>query len=107
MLVRFHAFHRERKRFVERILTDRLGDLARLSPEQSFGCLWVDLPTLDVERLYRRRRDVDFQPGWLYGEPKKACRHVMLRYTIPAADFEEGVARFAHLCRSAEASFGT
>lgn len=106
MLRRFHAFHRERRRFVDKVLTERLGELARWSPEQSFGCLWLELPTLDVERLYRRRRDVDFQPGWLYGEPKRACRHVLLRYTMPAADFEEGVARFARLCRSAEPSFG-
>ena len=107
MLRRFHAFHRERRRFVDKVLTERLGNLVRWSAEQSFGCLWLDLPTLDIGRLYRARRDVDFQPGWLYGEPKKDCRHVMLRYTMPAADFEEGVARFARICRSAEASFGT
>ena len=107
MLRRFHAFHRERRRFGDKVLTERLGNLARWSAEQSFGCLWLDLSTLDIGRLYRARRDVDFQPGWLYGEPKKDCRHVMLRYTMPAADFEEGVARFARLCRSAEPSFGT
>lgn len=106
MLGRFHAFHRERKRFVDAVLTERLGDLARWSTAGSFGCIWTAFPNLSVERLHRTRRDVDFQPGWLYGESKKDCRHVLLRYTMPPDDFAEGVARLERLCRSAQRSFG-
>lgn len=100
MLSRFHAFHRERRTFADRVLEERIGSAAHWNLHGSFGCIWVELPGIDIPTLYEARRDVDFQPGWFYGEPTKACRHVLFRYTLPAADFKEGVSRFERLLRA-------
>ena len=99
MLERFHAFHRARRTFVQSVLEQQIGGFARWQLPGSFGCIWVELPDHDIDKLYRARKTVDFQPGWFFGEPAKSSRHVLLRYTLPAADFAEGVARFAELSR--------
>ncbi len=99
MLERFNAFHRARRTFVQSVLEQQIGGFARWQLPGSFGCIWVELPDHDIDKLYRARKTVDFQPGWFFGEPAKSSRHVLLRYTLPAADFAEGVARFAELCR--------
>lgn len=100
MLERFHAYHRERLLRVDRSLAAAFGTEARWRLPGSFGCVWLELPGTDIGRLYQARRDVDFQPGWLYGEPERECRHVMLRYTLPEDRFEEGLRRFRALWES-------
>ena len=100
MLWRFHAFHRRRLRFVAEILARDTGEYARPVLPGSFGCVWLHFDAADIGALYRARRGIDFQPGWFYGESARSCRHVLIRYTMPEAVFEEGMARFGALCRS-------
>ncbi|MDO5532906.1 hypothetical protein, partial [Sutterella sp.] len=91
MLARFRAFHRAHIEGVDRILREAFGDRFSWRVPAGFGNVWLDLRGVDVERLWRHRRGVDFQPGWFYGE--KEPRHLVLRYTVPLPMFEEGVRR--------------
>lgn len=100
MLRRFHAFHRRRLRFVAEILARDTGEYACPVLPGSFGCVWLHFDAADIGALYRARRGIDFQPGWFYGESARSCRHVLIRYTMPEAVFDEGMARFGALCRS-------
>lgn len=89
MVSRFEVFHRKRIAQVNAILARELGDRFSWRVPAGFGCVWLDLKGVNLSRLYRHRCGVDFEPGWFYGEKEK--RHVLLRYTIPIATFEEGV----------------
>ncbi|MDO5532198.1 GntR family transcriptional regulator [Sutterella sp.] len=91
MTERFAVFHRERIAAVNAILAKYLGDRFSWKCPAGFGCIWLDLAGVNLKRLWRRRRGVDFELGWFYGE--KELRHVLLRYTIPLGKFEEGVKR--------------
>lgn len=98
MLERFHRFHAERIAAVDALLRANLAGAAQWRLPGSFGCIWLRMADdIDCEKLHRIRRDVDFHPGWLYGEPQKTCRHVLLRYTLPLDVFTEGLSRFASL----------
>lgn len=98
MISRFHVFHRERRAFADRVLRTHIGKFGTWTIEGSFGCIWLKLPFINMKRLYDGRHDLDFQPGWFYGESVKDCRHALLRYTLPAKDYEEGICRFGELC---------
>lgn len=98
MLERYQGFFEKRLAFVDETLRSAFGTAARWRLPGSFGCVWLELPGIDIPALYRRRKDVDFQPGWFYGEPVRNCRHVLLRYTVPEGVFAEGVRRLKRLC---------
>lgn len=91
---RFHAFHEERLVRIDRALAQYFGGQARWKLPGSFGCIWLELPDTDIAKLYQARRDVDFHPGWFFGESQAHCRHVLLRYTLPEELFMEGLKRF-------------
>lgn len=93
MIERFHDFHRARLAQVEAILARHLDGLARWRLPAGFGNVWVDLEGKDVRRIWRRRRGIDYRPGWLWGE--KEPRHIVLKYTLRLDRFEEGVRRLA------------
>ena len=104
MLARFRVFHRQRIEDVNRILMSNLGDICSWSLPGSFGCIWLKVnECVNCDRMYRTRQDVNFHPGWLYGEPTKYWHHLLLRYTMPIDRFESGVNRLASLvqrCRN-------
>ena len=104
MLARFRVFHRQRIEDVNRILMSNLGDICSWSLPGSFGCIWLKVnECVNCDRMYRTRQDVNFHPGWLYGEPTKHWHHLLLRYTMPIDRFESGVNRLASLvqrCRN-------
>ena len=100
MISRFHVFHRERRTFTDRVLRTHIGRFGTWSMEGSFGCIWLKLPSINMKRLYDARHNLNFQPGWFYGESVKNCQHALLRYTLPAKDFEDGIRRFGELCHS-------
>ncbi len=104
MLARFRVFHRQRIEDVNRILMSNLGDICSWSLPGSFGCIWLKVnECVNCDRMYRTRQDVNFHPGWLYGEPTKHWHHLLLRYTMPIDRFVSGVNRLASLvqrCRN-------
>ncbi|MDO5532506.1 GntR family transcriptional regulator [Sutterella sp.] len=91
MRERFLAFHRERVVQMEAILRKYLGDRFTWRLPCGFGSVCIDLAGVNLRRLWRCRRGIDFEPAWFYGE--KEPRHVLLRYTVTLAKFEEGVKR--------------
>lgn len=91
MLSRFHAFHRKRIEEADAVLREAFGERFTWKTPSGFGCIWLDLEGVDLKRLYRSRRGIDFQPGWFYGE--RPARHALLRYTMPLPVFREGVMR--------------
>lgn len=91
MLSRFHAFHQKRIEETDAVLREAFGERFTWKIPSGFGCIWLDLEGVDLKRLYRCRRGIDFQPGWFYGE--RPARHALLRYTMPLPVFREGVAR--------------